>query len=217
MCCIWAIGEQTTDAMQSLPPSFSCTGESGWDLLNQYFLIQQWGAKSWIGSGNFYPHCIRCTCLNSFIELQNWNCKKWKNWNRSNLEHAELFAEGIAVVKVYLSWLQIVFVQIDKWICWNSKDLPVLKAGKWPWTWTWWWRRDAALVKMWSLFDQYLFPQCWNNTHCVTHAIPLVKRSLSKGCFQRKDPKKENKKQSISVLGRWISNQNNIFLILHFC
>ena len=52
MCCIWAIGEQTRDANQSLPRSFSCTRESGWDLLNQYFLIQQ-GAGVGLDLGTF--------------------------------------------------------------------------------------------------------------------------------------------------------------------
>ena len=51
--------------------------ESGWDVLNQYFPIQ----KCWIGSWNFYLHCVRCTCLNSFYwaaTLELWKMENLK-------------------------------------------------------------------------------------------------------------------------------------------
>ena len=84
MCCIWVIADQTASARQSLPPSFPCTIamhlESGWDVLNQYFPIQ----KCWIGSWNFYLHCVRCTCLNSFYWAATLGL-----WKMENLKQKE--------------------------------------------------------------------------------------------------------------------------------
>ena len=54
--------------------------ESGWDLLNQYFPIQ----KCWIGSWNFYLHCVRCTCLNSFYWAATLGL-----WKMENLKQKE--------------------------------------------------------------------------------------------------------------------------------
>ena len=84
ICCIWVIADQTASARQSLPPSFPCTIamhlESGRDVLNQYFPIQ----KCWIGSWNFYLHCVRCTCLNSFYWAATLGL-----WKMENLKQKE--------------------------------------------------------------------------------------------------------------------------------
>ena len=181
MCCIWAIGEQTRDANVSLPRSFSYTRESGWNLLNQYFLIQQGGgAKCWIGSWNFYPHCIRCTCLNSFYWAAKLEVKSGgENWNRSckkatlnmRLQKALQWFKCICLnCKLYLSKLTNEFAEVAN-IC-----LFQLKSGKWPWT-CGFRRHERAL--QWLKCVCYLADICTTSEtilcgrrHCVTHAIP---------------------------------------------
>ena len=68
---------QTRGASQSLPPSFHAPANHPFKSISPDSTSKNW----WIGSWNFYPHCIRCTCLNSFYwaaTLELWKMENLK-------------------------------------------------------------------------------------------------------------------------------------------
>ena len=98
---------------------------------------------------------------------------------KATLNHYQNLVEGIAVVNMYLSWLQNVFVQIDKSICTrNSKKLSAFIESREVTLMAW---GSIAVFKMCNCYLTKIFALPVKqysavSLHCVTHAIPLFQK-----------------------------------------
>ena len=122
MCCIWAIGGQCNHCHHpSHAPRIRLRSFKS-------IFPDSTREKCWIGSWNFYPHCIRCTCLNSFywaaklaksgkIETEAFGKQPWTCCRRH--------CSGQNVFVLIANCLTTVFVKI----CLQSREVCDLEHG----------------------------------------------------------------------------------------